>query len=88
MEVKCDKNPVITLHKWRMEARNSCKHTRAQIFKLLRSPGIDSKAWILPANVAWRAGTINPIPTRFLAPIDCLKIPAHTDKKENKVFLI
>jgi hypothetical protein len=31
----------------------------------------------MPAYVAWRAGTIaNPIPTRFLAPTDCLKIPA------------
>ncbi len=25
------------------------------IFELLRSPGIDSKEWILPADVAWRA---------------------------------
>ncbi len=30
---------------------------------------------IPPAYVAWRAGTIT-IPTLFLAPIDCLKIPA------------
>ncbi len=99
--------------------------SRARIFKLLRSPRIDSKepivpacvAWdgifklllspeidfeesIPPAYVAWRAGTRilfllgswpqyivkkfqhwrgrydNPIPTRFLAPTDCLKIPA------------
>jgi len=30
------------------------------------------------SHVAWRAGTIpyNPNPSRFLAPIDCLKIPA------------
>jgi hypothetical protein len=32
---------------------------RAQIFKLLKSPGIDSKESILPAYVAWRDGTIN-----------------------------
>ncbi len=31
---------------------------RARIFKLLRSPGIDSKESIPPAYVAWRAGTI------------------------------
>jgi hypothetical protein len=31
---------------------------RARIFKRLRSPGIDSKASIPPAYVAWRAGTI------------------------------
>jgi hypothetical protein len=31
---------------------------RARIFKRLWSPGIDSKEWIPPAYVAWRAGTI------------------------------
>jgi hypothetical protein len=46
---------------------------RASIFKRLWSPGIDSKGSIPPAYVA---GRYNPIPTRFLAPIDCLKIPA------------
>jgi hypothetical protein len=30
---------------------------RDGIFKLLRSPGIDSKELIPPAYVAWRAGT-------------------------------
>ncbi len=35
-----------------------------------------SKESIPPVYVAWQAGTITPIPTRFLAPIDCLKIPA------------
>ncbi len=30
----------------------------ARIFKRLWSPGIDSKEWIPPAYVAWRAGTI------------------------------
>ncbi len=38
---------------------------KLQICKLLRSPRIGSKE---PYD--------NPIPTRFLAPIDCLKIPA------------
>ncbi len=34
-------------------------HTaRARIFKRLWSPGIDSKEWIPPAYVVWRAGTI------------------------------
>jgi hypothetical protein len=32
--------------------------TRAGIFKPLWSPGIDAKASILPAYIAWRAGTI------------------------------
>ncbi len=47
---------------------------RARIFKLIRSPRIDSKEPVPPGCVAWRAGTTNPIPTRFLAPTDCLKI--------------
>jgi hypothetical protein len=50
--------------------------SRAGIFKPLWSPGIDAKASIPPAYVAWRAGTITLIPTRCLAPIDFLKIPA------------
>ncbi len=49
---------------------------RAQIFKLLRSTRIDSKESIPPSYVSWRAVTANPVPTRFLAPTDCLKIPA------------
>jgi hypothetical protein len=48
------------------------------IFKLLGSPVIDSKESIPPAYVAWRINQQydNPILTRFLAPIDCSKIPA------------
>ncbi len=50
---------------------------RARIFKLLRSPRIDSKEPIPPDCVCSLAGRYdNPIPTRFLAPIDSLKIPA------------
>jgi hypothetical protein len=40
------------------------------MFKLLRSPGIDSKESTPPAYIAWRAGTKTP------ALIDCLTIPA------------
>jgi hypothetical protein len=54
---------------------NGLKYT-ARIFKLLRSPGIDSKESIPPAYVVWRAGTTTPFPARFLAPIVGLKIPA------------
>ena len=50
---------------------------RARIFKLLRSPRIDSKDYIPPAYVAWRAGTTTLFLTRFLAPLNCSKIPAH-----------
>ena len=52
---------------------------RGRIFKLLNFLRIDSKESIPPAYVALRAGIRQPytaIPTRFLAPIDCLKIPA------------
>ena len=48
---------------------------RAGIFKHLWSPGIDSKEWIPLCSLAGRYD--NPIPPRFLAPIDSLKIPAH-----------
>ncbi len=49
--------------------------SRARIFKLLRSPKIDPKE-LISAMLCSQAGQYdNPIPTRFLAPIDCLKIP-------------
>ncbi len=38
--------------------RGAGAYFRARIFKRLWSPGIDSKEWIPPAYVAWRAGTI------------------------------
>ncbi len=48
----------------------------ARIFKLLRSPRIDSQG-TNSARLCSLAGRYhNPIPTRFLAPVDCLKIPA------------
>jgi hypothetical protein len=62
---------------------NSGEHVygnRARIFKRLWSPGIDSKEWIPPAYLL--AGRYdNPIRPRFLAPIDCLKIPAQKSTK-------
>ncbi len=45
----------------------------ARTFKCLWGPGIDSKEWSL-WSLAGRYD--NPIPPRFLAPIDFLKIPA------------
>jgi hypothetical protein len=51
------------------------KRTEAVFLKLLWSPGIDSKELIPPAYAL--AGLyINPIPARFLAPLDCSKVPA------------
>ncbi len=55
------------------EIKRLCK---AQIFTLLRSPRIDFKEPILPDCVDCRARYDSPIPTRFLAPIECLKIQA------------
>ncbi len=53
----------------------SCRRLshRAQIFKLLRIPRMDSKELIPPGHVAWRAGTTTLFPTRFLAPNRFLK---------------
>ncbi len=48
----------------------------ARSFKLVRNPRLDSKESIPPACVASWGRYDNPIPTRFLASIDCLKIPA------------
>ncbi len=81
------------------------------IFKLLRSPGIDSKESIPPricslspyfstlmehrnrvqginsASLCSLAGRYdNTIPTRFLAPIDCLKIPALAGRYDNTIL--
>jgi hypothetical protein len=50
------------------------KRTEALFLKLLWSPGIYSKKLIPPANAL--AGLYNnPIPARFLAPLDCSKAP-------------
>jgi hypothetical protein len=52
---------------------------RTRIFKHLWSPGTDSKEWIPPAYVAWRAGTITLfLLGAYIAPRDCLKIPAQS----------
>ncbi len=49
--------PPLPRQKWK--GKHNAVTSRARIFKRLRSPGIDSKEWIPPAYVAWRAGTIN-----------------------------
>jgi hypothetical protein len=51
-------------------------YSEPRIFKLIRSPRIDSKEPIPSGCVALAGWYDNPIPTRFLAPIDCLKISA------------
>jgi hypothetical protein len=47
---------------------------------------IYSKESISPAYVAWRDSD-NPNPTRFLAPKDCLKIPAQMSYRIHRPFL-
>ncbi len=64
--------------------------SRYGIFKLLRGQRVSSKESIPPAYVATAGQYDNPIPTQFLAPIDCSKMPAleseeETRKKEEKV---
>ncbi len=50
--------------------------SRARIFKLLGSPGIESKGNDSASLCSLAGRYDNPIPTQFLAPIDCSKIPA------------
>ncbi len=50
-------HPLYRLLPWRHLSANS-KINRDRIFKRLWSPGIDSKEWIPPAYLAWRASTI------------------------------
>ncbi len=60
---------------------------QSRFFKRLWSPGIDSKEWIPPAYLRSLAGRYdNPIPFRFLAPIDCLKIPAQWNLQRSTTF--
>jgi hypothetical protein len=55
---------------------------RDGIFKLLRSPGIDSA---ILCSLAGRYG--NPVPTRFLAPIECFWILAPGKfRNKNTIF--
>ncbi len=41
-----------------VELELSCNERWAGIFERVWGPGMDSKEWIPPAYVAWRAGTI------------------------------
>jgi hypothetical protein len=51
------------------------KTNRGRIFTTLWNPGIDSKELIPPVYAL--LGLYNdPIPARFLAPLDCSKVPA------------
>ncbi len=48
-------NPIRTQRRWYQLILDEI---RSRTFECLWGPGIDSKEWILPAYVAWRAGTI------------------------------
>ena len=76
----------------------STLNIRARIFKRLRSPGIDSKEWIPPVYVAWRAGTSNRVVVparkagnRFLDSFEGLQIRAQFNagpqKKRNYLLI-
>jgi hypothetical protein len=51
------------------------KRTEAVFFKLLRSPGIDSKE-LIPQAYALAGMYNDPIQARFLVPLDCSQVPA------------
>ncbi len=56
---------------------------KAGIFKRLRSPGIDSASLFSPAGRYCK-----PIPTWFLAPIDCSTIPAQNKTRQPNISII
>ncbi len=58
--------------------------SRGGIFKLLRSTGIDYKESIPPAYVTDGPVRHNPIPFRFLAPMDVLKFQHRVVEKSRK----
>jgi hypothetical protein len=70
-----DLTKVIFILNYTVEvSRSTCpggKPNPEMDFKLLRSPGIDSKESNPPAYVAWRAGIRQPYSSSVLAPIDC-----------------
>jgi hypothetical protein len=72
MEDDCIKRFQILLPRFARLLRVGTAFT--PMFKLLRSPGVDLAGW--PVQ--------QPIPTRFLAPIDCSKIPAQNGAEINK----
>ena len=59
---------------------------RARIFKLLRSPRIDSQEPIPPGCVDWRAGMTNLFGYSYSVPIDCLKIPALNSSSKHLTY--
>ncbi len=54
------------------------KKLKPEFLNFYGAQGIDSKESIPPAHESWRTSlqADNPIPTQFLAPIDCLKLSA------------
>jgi hypothetical protein len=60
--------PIVGFLSSKRRKSKTGRKTTDRIFKFLRSPGIDSKK-----SISTLAGRYDdPIPTRFLAPIDCL----------------
>ncbi len=62
--------------KWLECLTTNAKATTVPIFERLWNPGIDSKEWIPPGLCSLAGRYDNSIPTRFLALINCLQIPA------------
>ncbi len=81
-ESSCTRNPTLSFIATPIlpDSSSHDSSTRARICKLLRSPGINSAS--LCSMVDW---CDNPIPTRFLAPLECLKIPAQTQTIQETV---
>ncbi len=56
---------------------NAERALQRRSFKLLKSPGIDSKESIPQAHVAWLTGTTTLFLLNSIAPIYCSKIPPY-----------
>ncbi len=77
--VSCPSGPLV-LGLWAVLDSSVLHQSRARIFKTFMEPRNRSQ-WMNSTSLCSLAGRYdNPIPTRFLAPIDCLKIPALSSK--------
>jgi hypothetical protein len=68
-----------------MATRRPSQQVRDGIFKLVRSPGIEGVNSASLCSLAGRSD--NHIPTRFLAPMDCLKNPALAGRYDKPISI-
>ncbi len=75
------RNPYVVLALWLQYFLHCWNNiARSRTFKLLRRLGIDLRNGFRQPMYSLACRYDNPIPTRFLAPLDCSKIPAQFRK--------